>query len=551
MKIEKVSKTQSGLGVQIIFVSQETSSTSLSSKKAGSSKGTQSLKRAQSSKLVQSSKALGSTSSAQKQKVVWHHPEPHPLWETWVTEKTFTGFFKETFFLRAYGEKNQDHLLFVGLGQKASDHESWRQAGASAYQALVQNKIFKATLNFSFLEASYSPQHLQACIEGFGLADYKFDELKSKKSERPEFHLQVLGSHSEEITKILKQAQILIDSVCIARRLGDLPGNYLTPTRLGQEVSSLFKGSKAKVTLWDQKQIRKERLGGLLAVAQGSEEAPCFIKIEYQGSKKSSKGKGKTQTQGNATDSLSEGPLVFVGKGLTFDSGGISIKPSAGMEEMKFDMCGAAAVIGTLYAIVQSGLPVDAVALIPATENMPGGRATKPGDVYTARNGKTVEVNNTDAEGRLILGEALVLASELNPKWIVDAATLTGAMSVALGNLHTGYFTRSHEMNEKVKIAAQNSGEWVWPMPLCDQHVEDIKGTYADLNNISSGKGAGSATAAAFLEQFVREGLSWVHFDIAGTAWAVGNRLNYSPSKGASGVMVRTFFELAKKESQS
>jgi leucyl aminopeptidase len=211
-------------------------------------------------------------------------------------------------------------------------------------------------------------------------------------------------------------------------------------------------------------------------------------------------------------------------------------------------MCGAAAVIGAMHAIVKSKLKVNVTVLVPATENMPGGSATKPGDVYTARNGKTVEVNNTDAEGRLILGEALVLASELKPKWIVDAATLTGAMVVALGNIHTGYFTRSKEFKNKIESAAEKSGELVWNLPLCDQHVEDMKGTYADLSNISSGKGAGSATAAAFLEQFVSEGTVWAHFDIAGTAWAVGNRLNYCTSKGASGVMVRTFYELVKSE---
>jgi leucyl aminopeptidase len=188
------------------------------------------------------------------------------------------------------------------------------------------------------------------------------------------------------------------------------------------------------------------------------------------------------------------------------------------------------------------------VALVASTENLVGPAATKPGDVHTARNGKTFEVNNTDAEGRLILADALSYASELDAATIVDAATLTGAMVVALGNTHTGYFTRNAALKSRIEKAGQASGEWVWNMPLCDHHVKDMKGTFADLSNISSSKGAGSATAAAFLEQFVVEGVPWAHFDIAGTGWAVGNRLNYCSKKGASGVMIRTFVELAKQQ---
>jgi leucyl aminopeptidase len=240
-------------------------------------------------------------------------------------------------------------------------------------------------------------------------------------------------------------------------------------------------------------------------------------------------------------------PVAFVGKGLTFDSGGISIKPSAKMEDMKYDMGGGAAVIGTMLAIAQLKLKVNVVAYVPATENMPGSRATKPGDVHTARNGKTFEVNNTDAEGRLILSDALCYASEQKPQVIIDAATLTGAMVVALGNIHTGYFTRYAALKTKVEKAGAASGELVWNMPLTDAHVKDMKGTFADLSNISSAAGAGSATAAGFLEQFVDSDIPWAHFDIAGTAWACGNRLNYCTAKGATGVMVRTFVELARQ----
>ncbi len=269
-------------------------------------------------------------------------------------------------------------------------------------------------------------------------------------------------------------------------------------------------------------------MGGLLGVSRGSAEEPRFIVMEYFGAAKTKK------------------PIAFVGKGLTFDTGGISIKPSAKMEEMKYDMCGGAAVIGTMLAIAQLKLKINVVAYVPATENMPGSRATKPGDVHTARNGKTFEINNTDAEGRLILSDALCYASEQQPQIIVDAATLTGAMVMSLGNVHTGYFTRNSAFKTKIEKAGTISGELVWNMPLTDAHVKDMKGTFADLSNTSSATGAGSATAAAFLEQFVTEGIPWAHFDIAGTAWACGNRLNYCSGKGATGVMVRTFVEIAK-----
>ena len=238
-------------------------------------------------------------------------------------------------------------------------------------------------------------------------------------------------------------------------------------------------------------------------------------------------------------------PICFVGKGLTFDSGGISIKPSAGMEEMKFDMCGGGAVIATMATIARLKLKVNAIAFVPSSENMPGPSANKPGDIRKARNGKSIEINNTDAEGRLILADALSYASEKKPAWIVDAATLTGAMVVALGNTHTGFYSRSKEMVKKIKEAGKNSGEEVWQMPLCDYHSRDMRGYYADLTNLAPSRQAGSATAAAFLENFVVKGIPWAHFDIAGTAWHTGNRQSYARSKGASGVMVRTFVQMA------
>jgi leucyl aminopeptidase len=284
--------------------------------------------------------------------------------------------------------------------------------------------------------------------------------------------------------------------------LGDRPGNRMTPTILAEETQKAAKTTKLKVTVWDKARIKAEKMGSFLSVSNGSAQEPKFIMMEYNGAASSKR------------------PICFVGKGLTFDCGGISIKPAAGMEEMKYDMCGGAAVISSAAA-------------------------TKPGDIVIARNGKSIEVNNTDAEGRLILADALVYACEQKPAMILDTATLTGAMVVALGNIHTGYFTRDNDIAEMVEEASAESGELLWRMPLTDQHVKDMKGTYADLSNISNSKGAGSATAAGFLEQFVDNDIPWAHFDIAGTGWHCGNRLNYCPSKGATGVLVRTFLRMA------
>jgi leucyl aminopeptidase len=217
------------------------------------------------------------------------------------------------------------------------------------------------------------------------------------------------------------------------------------------------------------------------------------------------------------------------------------------MEEMKYDMMGGASTIATLLAIAKLKLKVNAIGIVPASENMPGPHANKPGDILTARNGKTVEVNNTDAEGRLILSDALVYASEQDPEFIVDSATLTGAMVIALGDIHTGFFSRDSKLTAKINKAAEASGEALWEMPFNSEHLKDMKGSFADLQNVAARRGAGSATATAFLGEFVDSKIPWAHFDIAGTAWHNGHRLPYTPARGASGIVIRTFIELAKQ----
>ena len=453
---------------------------------------------------------------------------------TSVSDKVITGTTNETVLFRELNFLGYKNVIVVGLGKSSDiDHEKVRQASAAAYEGLKSSKANEAVIHFDGLSSSVTTAalYMKAVVEGLQLAAYSFDELKSKKADKPysaTIHISSAHASDKKVKDSFEQGLILSQCVNFSRNLGDLPGNLMTPKILAEKTQAAFKGTSVKVQVWDKVRLKKEKMGGLLGVSNGSDQEPRFIIMEYKGAK------------------ASEKPIVFVGKGLTFDCGGISIKPSAAMEEMKYDMCGGANVIGTMLAIAKLKLKMNVVGLVPATENLVNGSATKPGDVHTARNGKTFEVNNTDAEGRLILADALSYATELEPKAIIDAATLTGAMVMALGNIHTGYFTRSQDLVKKVNAAAQTSGELTWQMPLTDYHVSDMKGTFADLSNISSGKGAGSATAAAFLEQFVGEGIPWAHFDIAGTGWAVGNRLNYCPKKGASGVMVRTFVELAK-----
>lgn len=421
----------------------------------------------------------------------------------------------------------QAQILLVGIGAVGKvDAETLRSAAGSILETLQKHKCAKVSVIVDSLARGATPENLAALAEGFVLSGYRFDEAKSKKDETPgvSIHLRTARLQAN-LKKAVDQAVVVADTVNFSRRLGDLPGNLMTPTILAETVVEAIRGTSIKAEIWDKARITKEKMGGLLGVAQGSAQEPRFIVLRYNGGAKAQK------------------PVALVGKGLTFDSGGISIKPSAKMEEMKYDMCGGANMIGTILAAARCKMKVNLICIVPATENMPGSRATKPGDIHTARNGVTFEVNNTDAEGRLILADALCYATEQEPAAILDAATLTGAIVVALGNVHTGFYTRHDKLAQAVNKATQQSGELMWRMPLTDAHVKDMKGSYADLSNISSGNGAGSATAAAFLEQFVGKGIPWVHFDIAGTAWAVGNRLSYCPKKGASGVLIRTLLK--------
>ena len=454
-----------------------------------------------------------------------------PVFKQAVKEGLFKGKTKETLFLPYQAAHQSKHMLLVGLGStKEINHQSYRQAAGITYKALSQKAFKTAGLDLATIKESHNVA--RAITEGFILAQYSFDHHKQKKeNEKPNLK-DIFLFYSKSKSKLnleVTEGTILAQAANFARFLGDSPGNLMTPAILAEEVRKKIKGPRLKVTVWNKEKIKKEKMGGLLGVSLGSSQEPRFIMIEYKGARKAS-----------------EKPICLVGKGLTFDSGGISIKPSHSMDEMKYDMCGGAAVIGSILAVSQMNLKINVIAFVPASENMPGASANKPGDILKARNGKTMEVLNTDAEGRLILADALSYASEKKPAVIIDAATLTGAMVVALGNSHTGFYTRNEALRKRVEGASLKSGEQVWAMPLLDDHVSDIQSPFADVANISSFRGAGSATAAAFLEHFVDKKIPWVHFDIAGTAWNVSNRLSYCATKGASGVMVRTFYEIVR-----
>ena len=451
-------------------------------------------------------------------------------------DSPYKGTPNDVLFFRQHSVLGFDNVLFIGLGDlKKVTHETIRRASSIAYKMLRANAIKSMTIALDTLPLTGKDRelNLNALFEGFYLSSYSFDNFKSAKKEKEEkMRVQVIASSAGLASlakKIEKQASIVSECVNFTRSLGDTPGNKMNPPILAEVTQKEAKGTGLRVTVWDKARIKKEKMGNLYGVSKGGGEEPRLIIMEYRGAAKSKK------------------PICYVGKGLTFDSGGISLKPGAGMEEMKYDMMGGAAVIGTMLAIARLKLKVNVIGIVPSSENMPGPHANKPGDITTARNGKTTEVNNTDAEGRLILSDALVYASEQKPEFIVDAATLTGAMVIALGDIHTGFFSRNEKLTQKIKKAALASGENLWEMPMHEEHLKDMKGSYADLQNVSQRRGAGSAQGAVYLGEFVENDIPWAHFDIAGTAYHNSHRLPYTPTRGASGVIVRTFVELAKQ----
>ncbi|MFQ6606441.1 MAG: leucyl aminopeptidase [Fidelibacterota bacterium] len=418
--------------------------------------------------------------------------------------------------------KGQKRFLVVGLGkQEALDLEALRKAGGTVAKTAIDKKCKHVALEVfdSRVDAAAS----QAIVEGLILGSYQFLDYKTQSEDLFELESAVIVQGSEEG---LEKGRLFAEAVCYARDLENHPGNVTTPSKLAEEAKKIGKEGGMKVTVFDRETFTKMGMGALAGVAQGSAEPPQFIVMEYKGG------------------SDDEKPVVLVGKGLTFDSGGISIKPAAKMDEMKFDMCGSGVVLGVMKAIARSKPAMNVVGVIPSTENLSGAKAYKPGDVLTAYNGKTIEVLNTDAEGRLILADALSYVSKhYDPQYILDFATLTGAVIIALGHVATGIMGTDTKLIKAVKTASRRTGELVWEFPLWDEYCEQVKSKVADVKNVGAKRQAGTIAGGAFLKEFVKEGIPWVHFDIAGTAWN-GDKKPYLPKRGATGVMIRLVLDL-------
>ncbi len=387
---------------------------------------------------------------------------------------------------------------------------------------LSDHKQSCADANIDELEA------FSAFVEGLILSQYRYDKYKKREADDPEIKDIILAlPKSEDLSKYneaLYSTIILCQSVMNARDYANAPGSELTPVTFSEQIKSLSKKCGIKTTILKKKEIETKKMGGLLAVSQGSNVPPRFVIMEYN------------------IDKIEYDTIVLVGKGITFDSGGISLKPSQNMAEMKMDMSGAAAVAGAMEAVSKLKLPLRIIGLLPLTENMPGGSAQKPGDIVTISNGKTVEVDNTDAEGRLILADALHYATKYKPKLIIDLATLTGACVVALGHLAAGVMGTDKENIERLKKSGDRSYERVWELPLYDEYDELIKSDVADVKNVG-GRWGGAITAGMFLKKFVDDS-PWIHIDIAGPA--IMEKETEIEQKGGSGFGVRLLVDFLK-----
>ena len=394
--------------------------------------------------------------------------------------------------------------LVVGLGDR-SDFTPERARVAAAIAARTAGSMDASSLALRGPDGDDPAAVAGAMVEGAVLASYHFDRFKSKGDDE-----EGNSNGLEEVTLIadgglaeaVEAARIGAEAENFARELQDLPSNVVTPSYLAGRANAIAdEHESVTCEVLGRNEIADKGMGGLVAVSQGTAEDPRLIVLRYQG--------GGEETLG------------LVGKGVTFDSGGISIKPAGGMQEMKMDMSGASAVLETVSALAKLELPINVLAVIPSTENMPSGTAIKPGDIITQLNGKTVEVDNTDAEGRLILADALAYAVELGADRLVDLATLTGAVLVALGSTYAALISNDDAFAEQVEAAAERTGELAWRLPLHAEYKELTKGTVADLTNAAAKRKAGTIYAGSFLEEFV-DGKPWVHLDIAGTAWDVG-----------------------------
>lgn len=435
----------------------------------------------------------------------------------------FTGKSLEIAVLHSPKGLKTKRLVLGGGGKREQfDPSVLRKLAGVAVRSLKSKGARNVVL---VLDDRYrSDEFCAAAVEGALLADLEADRYKTdpKKNDKQVDRFAVLGGAESGVNL----GRIVAESQNFSRSLANEPANLLTPMLLAERAREMAAEQGLECEVLDQDRMRQLGMGALLGVAQGSAEPPALIIVRYK----------------PAVPPATKDHLGLVGKGVTFDTGGISIKPADGMEKMRYDMAGGAAVLGAMRAIAQLKPAIPVTALVPAVENMPGSRAQRPGDIVTTLAGKTVEVINTDAEGRLILIDALAYAQRLGCTHLVDAATLTGAIVVALGSINAGAFSNNEAFLNKLLSAAKSEGEKMWALPMDDEYKEQLKSAFADLQNIG-GRPGGSITAALFLRDFVGD-TPWVHLDIAGTAW-LDDAKPYM-AKGASGIGVRTFVKLAQ-----
>jgi leucyl aminopeptidase len=451
-----------------------------------------------------------------------------------VTDKEFKGANKQLLLLHTAGKLAAARILLVGLGKRQKfNAETLRRAMGLATKRLRRAGLDRAAVQLrADLDGCPPLDGVRILTEAAILASYEFTQFKASNGNVTELKSLTLcapaGTDLRAARQIVARTQIIVEAANYAREIGNLPGNIVFPSVVADYARQLAKENGLKCTVLNKSALEKHGFGGLLAVGSGSIHEPQLIVLEYNGS----------------PDPAAR-PVALVGKALTFDSGGITLKPGDKMEEMKFDKCGGLAVLGAMRAAAQLKLPLNILAVIAAAENLPSATSYRPGDIVTSYKGKekrgiTIEVLSTDAEGRIVLGDALAYARERKPQAIIDLATLTGACVVALGSFIAGLLGNDEQLKEQIRAAADRTGESVWPFPLTDDYRERIKSDVADIKN-TGGRAGGTITAAAFLEKYVGN-TPWAHIDIAGTAWTTEERPYYA--KGATGFGVRLLLEM-------
>jgi leucyl aminopeptidase len=430
-----------------------------------------------------------------------------------VYPKEFRGRKNEVFLLPVPSDVRPARVLLVGLGKRSEvTAEALRQAGGKSSVYLRDLGIREAALSTDLISSlSLSPAHF---AEGTLLGLYTYERYRKEAEKRSLRRMTVLARPSKELRSSLEWIKTVGSAVRFARDLVNTPANDMTPSHLAMAALAL-KGRNLSVKILEKRDAQRLGMGSFLSVAKGSHEPPKFIILDYRGS--------------------GQAPVAIVGKSITFDSGGLSLKPADGMEKMKYDMAGGAATLGVLKAVSEAGLPVHLIGILPATENLPGGSATRPGDVVRALDGTTIEITNTDAEGRLVVADGISYARRLKPRAIVDIATLTGACSVALGNEAIAMMGNDRKLIAGIKKSSDAVFERVWEMPLFEEYKEYLKSDIADIKN-AAGRTGSLISSASFLSRFAGD-VPWVHLDIAGTAWAEKEK-PYIP-KGATGIGVR------------